>query len=517
MTDRRAGSVRGFLVGSLVLFLLAAAAPARAQFVPYFGKNKVAYDSFAWRVYKSPHFEVYYYPEFEQHLGRVVSYAESAYQKVSGDLKHEIHFPIPLILYKTHSEFEETNLFPDFVPEGVLAFAEPVRGRMVLPIDEPPDRLQCLITHELTHVFEFDLIPRSLVQRSIPLWLDEGLADYERGSWDSLDLMTIRDAAVTEQVPPLSRFDEYGGYSNPRVVYNLGHAAFEFIEARFGKEGIRQFLYTFRKNIVGGGIEDIYMQAFRMKPEEFDEQFEKWLKERFKPFRDKQRPTDYGKDLSPNPEKTSFTQVFAFTPSPSGEVVAALTGNRSEGEADLILLSTRDGSVIKNLTKGYTGKYENITINDEFVAGRSIDFDPKGDTVAFFARKGKRRSLYQVSVLTGDIVRRVPVSLDQAQAPCLLPDGQHAVFAALKEGVGDIWSIDLETGAVKNLTADAFADADPQVSPDGKLVAYTRRISGHDKIYVFPLDHPEKKTQLTFGAYDDNSPHFSEDGNTLFY
>jgi WD40 repeat protein len=517
MTDRRAGFVRGLLVGSLVLVLLAAGAPARAQFVPYFGKNKVAYDSFSWRVYKSPHFEVYYYPEFEQHLGRVVSYAESAYQKVSGDLKHEIHFPIPLILYKTHSEFEETNLFPDFVPEGVLAFAEPVRGRMVLPIDEPPDRLQGLITHELTHVFEFDLIPRSLVQRSIPLWLDEGLADYERGIWDSLDLMTIRDAAVTEQVPKISRFEEYGESSNPRVVYNLGHAAFEFIEARFGKEGIRQFLYTFRKNIVGGGIEDIYMQAFRMKPEEFDEQFEKWLKERFKPFRDKQRPTDYGKDLSPNQEKTSFTQVFAFSPSPSGEVVAALSGNRSEGEADLILLSTKDGSVIKNLTKGYTGRYENITINDEFVAGRSIDFDPKGDAVAFFARKGKRRSLYLVSVINGDILKRVPVELDQAQAPCLLPDGKHAVFAALKEGIADIWLLDFDTAGVKNLTADAFADADPQVSPDGKLVAYTRRISGHDKIYVFPLDHPEHKTQLTFGNYDDNAPHFSEDGNTLFY
>jgi hypothetical protein len=517
MTDRRAGPVRGFLVGSLVVLLLAAAPPARAQFVPYYGKNKVAYDSFAWRVYKSPHFEVYYYPEFEQHLGRVVSYAESSYQKVSGDLKHELHFAIPLILYKTHSEFEETNLFPDIVPEGVLAFSEPVRGRMVVPIDEPPDRLQGLLTHELTHVFAFDLIPRSLVQRSIPLWLDEGLAEYERGMWDSLDLMSIRDAAVTEQVPKISRFEEYGGYSNPRVVYNLGHAAFEFIEARFGKEGIRQFIYTFRKNIVGGGMEDIYMQAFRMKPDEFDEQFEKWLKERFKPFRDKQRPTDYGKDLSPNQEKTSFTQVFAFTPSPSGEVVAAISGNRSEGEADLILLSTKDGSVIKNLTKGYTNRYEDISINDEFVAGRSIDFDPKGDTVAFFARKGKRRSLYQVSVLNGDIVRRVPVALDQAQAPCLLPDGKHAVFAALKEAVGDIWLLDLETGAVKNLTADAFADRDPQVSPDGKLIAYTRRISGHDKIYVLPLDHPEHKTQLTFGSYDDNAPHFSEDGNTLYY
>jgi hypothetical protein len=47
-------------------------------------------------------------------------------------------------------------------------------------------------------------------------------------------------------------------------------------------------------------MEDIYEQAFRIKPEEFDEQYEKWLKERFKPFRDKQRPSDYGKDLAPD-------------------------------------------------------------------------------------------------------------------------------------------------------------------------------------------------------------------------
>jgi hypothetical protein len=500
-----------------LLLVLAAAAPAAAQFVPYYGKNKVSYDTFAWRVYKSPHFEVYYYPEFEQHLARVVSYAESAYQKVSSDLKHEISSPIPLILYKTHSEFEQTNLFPAILPEGVQAFAEPTRGRMVLPIDLSPDELQGLITHELTHVFEFDLIPRNMVQRGVPLWVDEGLADYMRGTWDPIDLMSIRDAAVTEQIPRLSRFEDYGGMSNPRLVYNLGHAAFEFIEARYGKEGIRQFLYTFRKNLVGGGMDDIYLQAFRLKPEEFDEQFEKWLKERFKPFRDKQRPSDYGKDLSPNQEKTPFTQVFAFAASPSGEIVAAVTGNRSEGEADIVLLSARDGTVIKNLTKGFTGEFEGLAINEAFVAGRSIDFSPTGDTVAFFARKGKKRSLYLASVLTGDIVRRIPLDLDQAQAPCLLPDGKGALLAALKEGVADIYYVDFASGAVKNLTQDAFYDTDPQVSPDGTIVTYTRRITGHDKVYVFPLAKPEQKTQITFGAYDDNAPVFSMDGGSIFY
>src|SRR4029450_56049 len=128
------------------LLLALGAVPAGAQFIPYYGKNKVNYDNFAWRVYKSPHFEVYYYPEFEQHLARIISYAESGYQKVSSDLKHEISFPIPIILYKTHSEFEQTNLFGGFVPEGVAAFTEPSRDRMRVPIHEPPQRLQGVLT-----------------------------------------------------------------------------------------------------------------------------------------------------------------------------------------------------------------------------------------------------------------------------------------------------------------------------------------------------------------------------------
>src|SRR5689334_20685231 len=113
---------------AVVVLVATSVAPVHAQFTPYFGKNKVRYDTFAWRVYKSPHFEIFYYPEMEPQLARVASYVESAYQKVSADLKHSIEFSIPVILYKTHSEFEQTNLFPDFVSEGILAFAEPVRN-----------------------------------------------------------------------------------------------------------------------------------------------------------------------------------------------------------------------------------------------------------------------------------------------------------------------------------------------------------------------------------------------------
>ena len=124
---------------------------------------------------------------------------------------------MPLILFKTHSEFEQQNVTPGVASEGVGAFAEPSRNRIVMPIDEPPDRLYGLIVHELTHQFEFDIIPQSLIRRNVPLWVNEGLSDYERGQWTPMDLMTVRDAAVADIVPKMSETAGYGNFSNPRL------------------------------------------------------------------------------------------------------------------------------------------------------------------------------------------------------------------------------------------------------------------------------------------------------------
>ncbi len=113
--------------------------PASAQFVPYYGKNKVKYDNFAWRIYKSPHFEVFYYPEFEQHLAPPHLVPRERYLKLSTGLKHEMPQPIPVIFYKTHSEFEETNLFPPSCPSRSRPSPSLLLNRMVFPIDEPPE------------------------------------------------------------------------------------------------------------------------------------------------------------------------------------------------------------------------------------------------------------------------------------------------------------------------------------------------------------------------------------------
>ena len=239
------------------------------NFFPYWGKNRVKYDKFDWHIYQTDHFEIYYYPDVEDHLERIAGYAESAYQEISAKLRHELAFTVPLIVFKTHSEFEQQNIFPGGSPEGVGAFAEPYRNRIVLPIDEDPDGLYRLVTHELTHIFEFDVIPRGLITGGVPLWVDEGLADYMSGVWRPLDLMQVRDVAISDDVPSMTQFQNYGGFASGRVVYNLGHAVFEFIEERWGEEGIRQFMFGLRRGAVGGGG-DVYEEAFDLTAEEFE-------------------------------------------------------------------------------------------------------------------------------------------------------------------------------------------------------------------------------------------------------
>ena len=229
----------------------------------------------------------------------MASYAESAYQHISAELKHD------LAEQDSAHPLQDAERVPGEQHRGETCpracWRSPSRSATgwCCRSTSRSDQLYELITHELTHIFEFDIIPRGLgLVSALPLWMDEGLADYMAGDWNPLDLMAVRDAAITDNVPQMSELE-----SQPlsgRTPYSLGHATFEFIESKWGKEGLRQFLFSLRKSVIGGG-DSAYEEALKLKPEDFDEQFDRYLKERFKPFRDKERPADYGRNLAPGP------------------------------------------------------------------------------------------------------------------------------------------------------------------------------------------------------------------------
>ena len=491
---------------------------AQTPYVPYYGKNLVRYDRFDWQIYKTEHFEIYYYPAIEKHLERIAGYAESAYQQISADLKHDLAFKVPLIIFKTHSEFEQQNVIPGAAQEGVGAFAEPYRDRMLLPMDSPPDLLYRLIVHELTHIFEFDIIPQSLVRDTTPLWVAEGLSDYMTGIWRPIDLMTVRDAAIADIIPKMSELQGYGNTSNPRLVYNLGHATFEFIESRWGKEGLRQFLFSMRKSIVGGG-EGAYQEAFQLSAEEFDQQFDRYLKARFKPFRDKETPADYGRNLAPRPERSSFIGALTAEPSPSGDLLAAATLNRKDREVDIVLVSSKDGKVIRNLTAGFDqnmGFDYIVTPGERWISVPWISWSPSGDRIAYVVRKEKGKAIVIQNAVSRKVEKRIDLkTVDEPESPSFSPDGRSLAFSAMQGASADIFTVNIDSGAVTNLTNDDVANYGPTYSPDGKFIVYLARISGNEKLFKLDLS-TMKKTQLTFGTHDEAAAKFFDADTVIF-
>jgi Tol biopolymer transport system component len=506
---RTARDLRAALLG----LLAALAAPSvSAQLGDSFGQNKIVYETFRWKVYPSPHFDIYYDASAEPFLQDVVSYAESAYLKISKTLDHEPRFRIPLVIYKTHAEFEQTNIVLSEIPEAVGAFAEPIQNRMVLPIDQPPDKLYALIAHELTHIFQYDLLFEGYLSRVLrsnpPLWLMEGLASYLAEDEDNMDRMVIRDAVVNNVLPPIERLDVLSF-----LTYRYGHAIFDFIEQEYGTGGLRNFLFEYRKVLLANNVEKAIKEAFGIDTGEFNRRFNRYLRRKYFPvLLEKKAPEDYGKEVGIKREG-----VFTFSPtlSPSGELIAALASPKLE--LDLVVLSAEDGKQIRNLTRGWTNRYEHL-VAEAFAGKRDLSWSPAGDRIAVFARKGNRSPLLLYDALEGGLERKIELpGIVQAASPAFSPDGQKIAFEGNRDGVVDLFELDLRTGSIRNLTQDDAYDANPWYAPDGKTLLYNRRIGPYWKIFSVSVSDPADKMQLTFGPSSDIQPSFSRDGRRIYF
>src|SRR5258708_26872406 len=144
---------RGWMV---LLALCGAPAGAAAQF-GYFGQNKIQYRDFAWHVLRGEHVDLYYYPE-EEELARVaLAYAEESYGVLERRLAHAIDRRIPLIIYASHSDFEQTNVLPFVPPEGLLGVTDFLKRRVRLPVTGHYVDFRHTSRHALVHELQLSL------------------------------------------------------------------------------------------------------------------------------------------------------------------------------------------------------------------------------------------------------------------------------------------------------------------------------------------------------------------------
>jgi WD40 repeat protein len=501
--------------------LVLAPKPALAQ---YFGQNKVQYRDFDFQVLKTRHFDIYYYPEEKAAVADAARMAERWYTRLSRVLVHQFAQRQPIVLYASHTHFEQTNTLAGFIGEGTGGVTELLKRRVVLPMAGPIAETDHVLGHELVHAFQFDITGRGAGPLSsgnmpsaiqLPLWFIEGMAEYlSLGPVDPHTAMWMRDSVAQNKMPRIDQLD------NPEYFpYRYGQALWAYVAGRWGDEVVARAL---RASLRGGNVdaERILEGVTGTPSKELSKQWHEALQAQYRPFMEAKRPpSTYGPAVIT--EKNGGELNIAPALSPDGSTVAFFS-EKDLFSIDLYLADARTGKIRRKLIKTASDPHFQSL---QFISSAG-SFDATGRRFVFGAVEGGKAVL-SLRDSNGDNAQDFAVrEVDEIFDPSFSPDGRLVVFSAMVGGLTDLFVYDLQAKQLRRLTSDAYADLQPAWSPDGRSIVFaTDRFStnletlsaGNYRLGLMSPDGSSVRPLPSFDEAKNVDPNWSADGQSVFF
>jgi len=506
-------NTRLLLCLSLIFVLVGSAS---AQF--YFGKNKVHYTQFDWRVLKTEHFEVYFYAEEEEiaHLG--AQKAEEAYLDLRQKFNHELFKAIPFIIYSSPHYFEQTNIVPSLLPENVAGFTEFIKGRMVIPFDGSYSAFARVIKHELVHVFSFEKLSynhskfRKVDYSPLPLWFTEGIAEFWSKEWDSQADMILRDLVISGELVSLENiFSIYGTY----LMYKEGESFCHFAAQTYGEERLTRIFDEYWK---GKDFGEVISQVFKKPLSQLDQEWQLYLKQRYFPELEKRQfLSRASKKLTREGFNVSPALIPANLQTKKASGIAFKT-NRRGYSTICFMPESGEQKKLQTLVKGErSASFESLHLLKSKI---SANF--RGE-IAFASKSQEKDVLYVYDTKARKITKNYQFNdVVGISSPTWSPGGDRICFAGVtKEGFSDLYLWDLRTEKLNRLTNDIYLEKDPAWSPAAERIVYSsdQGESGKEGCSnLFELN-PESGEiiQLSGGPYHELSPSWSKDGRQIIF
>ncbi|MBP9199537.1 MAG: PD40 domain-containing protein, partial [Gemmatimonadales bacterium] len=408
---------------ALAVFL-ASGAPATLAAQYYFGQNKVQYRTFDFQVLRTEHFDIHFYPEARQAALDAGRMAERSYQRLSRILRHEYRERKPIILYASHSDFQQTNALGGESPgEGTGGVTDFFKQRVILPFTGSYEELEHVLQHEMVHQFQYDIWSRgragagigTIINVNPPLWFVEGMAEYlSLGGVDPNTAMWLRDAAIEGKIPTIAQLE-----NDYRIFpYRYGQALVAFIGQRWGDESIGAIMQGTLAG--GGGLEGSIRRVLGVDYRQLSVLWKEHVQQTYLPeVASRQRARDFAEPLLTE-ARSEGTLHLAPALSPDGKDVAYFS-EKDFYFVDLYLADAASGKVRRRLLKSsYSSNYETFRFINS--AG---SWSPDGRFLAIAAKRGARDDIVIIDVPRNREARRIEVKLNGVTTPAWSPDGKE--------------------------------------------------------------------------------------------
>ena len=487
----------------------------------YFGQNKVKYEDFHFKILKTDHFDIYFYPEEKELIPQAARMAERWYARHSKMLAHRLTGRQALIIYSCPPQFDETNVIEGQIGEGTGGVTEALKRRIVLPFAGPLKETDHVIGHELVHAFQYDItgqgkgamrrLPAAL---ELPLWFIEGMAEYfSLGPNDPNTTMWMRDA-VKHKIPSVK------GLENPEFFpYRFGQAFLAYIGGKWGDEKIGDILRDGAKQkSIYAGLKDI----LGLSADSLSKDWHRTLHETYDPIMKYcDDASKYGPVVIKANKKNGKMNV-APALSPDGKYLLYFS-EKDIFTINLYLADAKTGKIIRKIVDAARDPHlESL----EFISS-SGSWSADGKRFVFAVVDQGRPALMLINIENNKIERKIRFpKLGQILNPSWSPDGNLIVFSAINHGQSDLFLYDLTTDNLTQLTDDAYADLQPVWSPDGKNIAFvTDRFStdlnnlkyGNYRLADFEYSTGHIVALPSFTSGKNINPQWSADMQSLYF
>ncbi|HYC40730.1 MAG TPA: hypothetical protein VEB63_09595 [Chitinophagaceae bacterium] len=502
------------MVPVLLAALMFCSLPLSAQ---YFGRNKVNYRKFDFRVLETPHFEIYHYLDNESVRNRIAQQTEQWYRMHQVLFRDTFHQKNPVIFYNNHADFQQTNAISGLIGVGTGGVTEGLKNRVIMPFMESNAQTDHVLGHELVHAFQYHLFRESdslslNSLNNLPLWMIEGLAEYMSiGYVDPHTAIWMRSAVLNNRLPTIkllnNRPDEY-------FPYRWGQAFWAYVTGVWGDTIITPlFLATGRF-----GHEEAFQRVLGLTDKEFSERWKEAMERAYGPLRGSTSTTAIGNSLVSRNNAGKINIVPSI--SPDGKLIA-FWSEKDIFNLDLFLADAATGQIKEKLTSSSFASHI-----DEFSSYESaVAWSPDSRRLAFVVfAKGKNRLL--IADANGKVTQELDIpGVDGFSNPAWSPDGKTIVVTGLVNGQADLYAFELDSKRARQLTNDRFAELHPSWSPDGRrLVFATDRNSFRSVQHRFSHDlavmnFPGGDVQIhsVFSGANNLNPVFGSDNTTIYF
>jgi hypothetical protein len=495
-------------------------APASAS-AQYFGRNKVQFDKFDFRVLRTDHFDWHYYPIESDVVQDAARMGERWYERLARTFQHEFEASKPVILYADHPDFQQTNTLSGFIGEGTGGVTESLKNRVIMPMTGSYWDTDHVLGHELVHAFQYNIAQSRRgggLQglNTLPLWVVEGIAEYlSVGRDDPLTAMWMRDAIRRDDLPTIRQLTRDTRY----FPYRYGQALWAYVGGTYGDDAVVQI---YRRSL-RVGFEGAIQGILGMSTDTLSVRWKEKIAEEYLPLMEgRDAPSDQGQ-LILAPSTGSGAVNISPAISPDGRYVAFLS-EKDLFSVDLYMADAETGEIIRKLSSANSDPH--------IEALRYIDssgtWSPDSELFAYVVVADGDNQIVVARSSNGLVEQRIAFEdIGAVQNPAWSPDGRYIAFSGSVGGISDIFLYDLEAGETIRLTDDKYADLQPTWSPDGRTLAFTtdrgpetnfERLT-YSRFQLALLDVATSGVRVlpVFGNVKHINPQYSADGSTLYF